>query len=79
MALKYCRENDTKKKYHIYIWRYSNDGLLKKSFCCNSCSNLIKKYNYCNRIFTFHNDEIVNAIIDDPQISIGYRILRDTY
>ena len=75
-ALKFCREHDKKNKYHIYIWRYANSGYLKTTYCCNSCSKLIKKYNYSDRIFTFNNGHIENAIVSNPEISLGYKIKR---
>ena len=75
-ALNYCRDKDKKKKYHIYIWRYSNAGFIKSAFCCNSCSNLIHKYNYENKIYTFKGSNIVSAITDNPETSLGYKILR---
>lgn len=79
VALKYCKTHDKKNKYHIYIWRYSNDGKIKTAYCCNSCSNLIKKYNREGKIFTFVNGKITSAIIDDPEVSIGYKILRNIF
>ena len=73
-ALNYCRENDKKNKYEIYIWRYSKDGKIKSAYCCNGCTKIINKYGYTNKVYTFDNDNICNAIVDNPQISLGYKI-----
>tara|TARA_B100000749_G_scaffold192937_1_gene149652 strand:- start:211 stop:330 length:120 start_codon:yes stop_codon:yes gene_type:complete len=35
---------------------------------------LIKKYNYQDRVFTFDKENIESAIVDNPQISLGYKI-----
>ena len=44
-------------------------------YCCNGCTKLVKKYGYEKRIYTFdNNNNIYNAIIDNPQISLGYKI-----
>ena len=73
-AINYCRKNDKKKKLEIYIWRYSKDGNIKSAHCCHSCTKLIKKYNYQDRVFTFDKENIESALVDDPQISLGYKI-----
>ena len=73
-AINYCRKYDIRGKYEIYIWRYSKDGNIKSAHCCNGCTKLVKKYGYENRIYTFDNDNICNAVIDNPQISLGYKI-----
>ena len=28
-------------------------------------------------MFTFENDNIISAIVDNPEISLGYKILRE--
>ena len=71
LAIKYCRENDKKNKCDIYIWRYGKKGDIKTSTCCKSCTKLATKYNYQNRIFTFKDNEIINAIVDNPSVSLG--------
>ena len=73
-AINYCRKNNKKNKLEIYIWRYSKDGNIKSAHCCYSCTKLIKKYNYQNRVFTFDKENIESALVDDPQISLGYKI-----
>ena len=37
-------------------------------------SILANKYNYQERIFTFENENIINAVIDNPKISLGNMI-----
>ena len=76
-AINYCRKNDKRKNYEIYIWRYTKDGDLKSAHCCHSCTKLIHKYGFQNRVYTFDNENIINAIIDNPQVSLGYKIKND--
>ena len=44
---------------------------IKTTTCCKSCTKLANKYNYQNRIFTFDGDTIVNAVVDNPSVSLG--------
>tara|TARA_Y100001980_G_C14280934_1_gene115428 strand:- start:153 stop:521 length:369 start_codon:yes stop_codon:yes gene_type:complete len=73
-AIDYCRKNDKRKNFEIYIWRYTKDGDLKSAHCCHSCTKLINKYGFQNRVYTFDDDNIVDAIVDNPQVSLGYKI-----
>ena len=73
-AINYCRKTDKRNNYEIYIWRYTKDGNLKSAYCCHSCTKLIHKYGYNDRIYTFDDDNIVDAIVDNPQVSLGYKI-----
>ena len=73
-AINYCRKNDKRNKLEIYIWRYSKDGNIKSVHCCYSCTKLVNKYNYQNKIFTFNKENIESAVVDNPQISLGYKI-----
>ena len=73
-AIKYCNKYDKKNKYDIYIWRYSKTGNIKATSCCKSCTKLANKFNFTNRIYTFDNENIVNAIIDNPKVSLGNMI-----
>ena len=73
-AIDYCRKTDKRKNYEIYIWRYTKDGNLKSAHCCHSCTKLINKYGFQNRVYTFEDDNIVDAIVDNPQVSLGYKI-----
>jgi len=76
-AIDYCRKNDKRKNFEIYIWRYTKDGDLKSAHCCHSCTKLINKYGFQNRVYTFLDDNIVDAVVDNPQVSLGYRIKND--
>ena len=72
-ALEYIRH--TKNRHlEIYIWKWGKCGDLKPAYCCISCKQLLHKYKYQNNIFTFKNDKIVSAIIDNPGLSLGYMI-----
>tara|TARA_Y100000389_G_scaffold197062_1_gene230982 strand:- start:757 stop:1104 length:348 start_codon:yes stop_codon:yes gene_type:complete len=73
-AIKYCNKYDKKNKYDIYIWRYSKTGNIKSTSCCKSCTKLANKFNFTNRIYTFEEDNIINAIIDNPKVSLGNMI-----
>lgn len=76
-AIDYCRKNDKRNNYIIYIWRYTKDGDLKSAYCCHSCTKLINKYGFKNRVYTFLDNNIIDAIIDNPQVSLGYKIKND--
>ena len=76
-AIEYCRSNDKKQKYKIYIGRYARDGTLKPAYCCRACSQLVTKYEFQNRIYTLVNGTFVNALRDNPGVSLGYRIKHD--
>lgn len=76
-AIEYCRKCDKRNRYEIYISRYSKKGFHKPTYCCSSCTQLVKKYNFQGRVFTFENNEIVNAVIDNPEISLAYKIKHD--
>ena len=79
-AIEWCRNNDIRNRYQIYIWRYSKQGTLKSAHCCNACSQLVSKYNFKNRIFTFDNNNSCSpAMIDNPEISLGYKIKHNQY
>lgn len=71
LAIKYCLKNNLSSKYCIYIWRWSKDGRIKSTDSCHSCTHLAKKYNFTDRIFTFQNGNIISAIVENPQFSIG--------
>lgn len=75
-AINYC---NTKKnnKLNIYIWRYNIEGNIKPAYCCNSCTKVINKYNYNNRVFTFVNRKKVSALVENPQISLAWKIMHN--
>jgi len=74
LAIKYCLKYDKKKKYQIYIWKWSNNGSIKEKFCCSRCCLLINKYNFTNKIFTFKNNKKISAYTKYPTISLYYLI-----
>jgi hypothetical protein len=70
ICLKYCKYNDKKHNYEIYIWRYSKQGKIKPVYCCESCCKLLNKFNYFNRIYTFEDGERVIPT-SRPYITLG--------
>lgn len=79
LAIEYCRKHDKRHKFQIIIGRYAKDGHLKPAYCCHACSQLVRKYNFQNRVFTLDNDKFVSALKDNPSISIGYQIKHNTF
>ena len=73
-AINYCRKNDKKGKYKIYIWKYDKNGNIKSIYCCNGCTKLVEKYGYKDNIYTFIDKDICKAVVDNPQVSLGYKI-----
>ena len=74
-ALQFCLKNDRNNRYQIFISRYSRGGSLKKIHCCHSCTKLLEKYNYQDKIYTFdENKKCIPAIISNPKISLAYKI-----
>ena len=71
MFLNYKNKN---QKYEIYVWRWSKIGQIKTKFCCNRCTKLIYKFNLQNRIFTFNNYKKCSAIINNPSLSLAWKI-----
>ena len=74
IALEYIKKHKKNRNLQIYIWKWDKCGELKSAYCCVSCKQLLTKYNYENNIFTFKNDKIVTAIIENPSLSLGYMI-----
>lgn len=74
IALEYLRKHKKNKGLQVYIWKWSKCGVLKPAYCCISCKQLLTKYNYENNIFTFNSGNIVTAIIEKPNLSLGYMI-----
>lgn len=77
-AIEFCRKCDKRNRYQIYISRYNKNGIHKPTYCCFSCKQLVEKYNFENRVFTIDDGEIVNAVIDNPMISLAYQIKYDS-
>jgi len=73
ICINYCRSNDKRNKYEIYIWRYSKSGEIKPVYCCCACSQLLKKYNYYHKIYTFDNCNIL-SVYHKTYITIGFII-----
>ena len=72
-ALEYLRYKNN-RNLQIYIWKWGKCGDLKPAYCCVSCKQLLMKYNYQDKIFTFENDKIASAITENPNLSLGYMI-----
>jgi hypothetical protein len=79
LAIEYCRKHDKRNKYKIYIGRYARDGHIKPAYCCHACSQLVKKYNFQDRVFTLDSGEFVSALKENPSISIGYQIKHNKF
>lgn len=77
-AINYCKEHNLKHRIKIFIWRYTKFGKIKTAMCCRACTQLVTKYNYQDKIFTFdENLTIISAISDNPQISLAYKIIHN--
>ena len=76
-AIEYLRKHKKNKNLQVYIWRWSKCGEIKSTYCCISCSQLVHKYKYENDVFTFNNGKRVNAIIENPELSLSYKIKYD--
>tara|TARA_B100001123_G_C15341496_1_gene1035162 strand:+ start:7238 stop:7666 length:429 start_codon:yes stop_codon:yes gene_type:complete len=73
-CISYCRKNDkNRRKYEIYIWRYSKKGKVKPVFSCYGCSKIISKFNYQNKVFTFENNKKISAM-GQPYETIGNQL-----
>tara|TARA_Y100000389_G_scaffold190883_1_gene216275 strand:- start:950 stop:1396 length:447 start_codon:yes stop_codon:yes gene_type:complete len=73
-AFEYLIKHKKNKNHKIYIWKWGKSGDLKPAYCCVSCKQLLMKYNYQDKIFTFENDKIISAITENPNLSLGYMI-----
>jgi len=73
-ALKFCLKNDKNNRYQIYISRYTKTGHHKCTSCCKSCTQLLKKYNFQDKVFTFENNKIISAIVENPGLCLAYQI-----
>jgi hypothetical protein len=72
-AIEFCR-NSKNKNLQIFIWRWSRTGKMKSTYCCRSCTQLVKKYGYENNVFTYDDTNKITAIIDNPTLSLAYKI-----
>jgi len=57
-----------------YTWRYGKKGDIKTTNCCKSCTKLANKFNYTNRIYTFENNKVKKAVVDNPSVSLGNKL-----
>jgi hypothetical protein len=73
-AIKFCRRNNVNKRCDIYIWRWGKDGKIKPAKCCNACTKIANKYHFNDRIFTFENNDICSAFVENPCVSLGFII-----
>jgi len=73
-AINYFRKNKINKRCEIYIWRWGKEGNIKQANCCNACTKLANKYGFNNKIFTFDNGKKKNAIVENPEVSLGFKI-----
>ena len=48
-AIEFCRKNDKRNRYQIYISRYNKKGEHKPTMCCPACKILVNKYQYENK------------------------------
>tara|TARA_B100001093_G_C26633292_1_gene929854 strand:+ start:449 stop:874 length:426 start_codon:yes stop_codon:yes gene_type:complete len=78
IAWNKLRSFTNKDKYEIYIWRWDKNGEFKPTYCCNACTQLAKKYNFYNQIYTFKGNQKISAIVSSPSISLGYIILHNS-
>ena len=74
IAINYCIRNDKRNRFHIYISRFSKEGIHKEKFCCLSCNKLVYKYNFEDRIFTIKNNKIISALEENPEVSLAYKM-----
>ena len=65
-CLEFCRTHDKRHKY-------SKEGKIKPVFCCGACTNLLRKFNYGNKIYTFKDHQRCPAI-GQPYITLGYQM-----
>jgi len=73
VAIDYCRTSKN-RNLQIIIWRWSRTGTIKPTYCCYSCSKIVKKYNFHNRIFTFNESIKESALTENPTLSLAYKI-----
>lgn len=74
IAINYCLKNDKRNRYQIFISKFDIKGNHKSAFCCHACTKVAKKYNMLDKIYTFKDNNIVSAIVDNPELSLGYQI-----
>jgi len=79
-AIYYCLAHDRNHRYQIYISRYSRQGTHKPIFCCAACDQLVKKYQFQDRVYTVTEDhEILSALSENPRTSLAHKIKQNIY
>jgi len=79
-AIKLYKSIDKNRKLNILIWRVDKLGVVHGVFSCLCCSKFIIKNNLKNKVFTFDNNgNIINAVIDKPEISKGMKLKWNIY
>ena len=73
-AIRFCRKNDVNRRCDIYIWRWGKEGNIKPAKCCNACTKIVNKYGFQNKIYTFEDNKPCSALVDNPEISLGFKI-----
>lgn len=73
-AVKSLYSNPNKHKLQILLWRVNKDGSVVPAYSCLCCSKYIIKKNLEHKVFTFHNEKKISALIKDPELSKGMKI-----
>jgi len=73
LSIEFCRKTKS-KNLQIFIWRWSKMGKMKSTYCCRACTQLVKKYGYENDIFTFEENVKVNAVVDNPSLTLAHKM-----
>ena len=79
-AIKLYKSIDKNRKLNILIWKVDKSGIVRPAYSCLCCSKYIIKNNLDNKVFTFDNDgKIINALVDNPEVSKGMKIKWNMY
>jgi|UniRef100_A0A6C0F694 hypothetical protein len=71
IGFNYCSKHPNKPHLIIIIWRYSKSGKIKPKYSCNACTQLLTKYKFQDRVFTFQNHKLCPAVVDNPPLSLN--------
>ena len=72
-SIEFCRKSKS-KHLQIFIWRWTKTGKIKSTYCCRACKQLVIKYGYENDIFTFEENVKVNAVVDNPSLTLAHKM-----
>ena len=75
LVIKILKHKSRINRFRIYIWKWDQYGKIKKQYCCKNCTKLLSYYKLDNKIFTFKNNEVIPAIINNPTLSLGDQII----